>query len=908
MTKKKIYDRGLVRRIAGNLFSADAGGSSSTQRNNETDGGGWRPRKAQFFNRLDGDPFEEDDDDDPREDRDIAKNFSTESETGEYKRGLMFEHKKKVFKKASQHHHQQPQNTNNKRDLASINLKPSAKDRKPKSRNGNGNGNGDGRAKKRRTSDDLLQSPTDGDPFESIGHRPFNFDNIGCDNSVDESSKQTTSSRRSRGAVSVASSSHNTFHSDPTDLFFAKNQQTSAFFKAAPKPKAKAPPPAAAKAAPQTISLTSNNLATMAAMAAELSQSFSGDNNYDDHDGIENLNPRSKFYQFNVDEDKESTVILPVGFGGSFNESDDDDDEETTQDNGFYKKAAAAAPAAPAHKVDSPPRDSFFNPAKNDTTPINPPPNHFNFASEASVDTGFDAFGFNSQSAPAFEPKAASPPRPFLKAKKNDTPTQDPFKVETKSHFKFEETRTKRPSSPPRAAQNDPFAVATPSRYLDATHIKMNLPRSTQKNQNKMDPFGTPSNALNFTSSKTHRQNPAQPSREDSTRSMRSLTGTSHEMVPTRRQSPAPLAQQNIAKFEALSRPVTTTQRPAPSHSTPTRDKIGFQQRPQHPQSQPRPSRSQRQPLSSLNPPNSADRISTRRKDIHGFGFDPFAPKPDPDMAAWSNTSMPLGQMLENKPDPFEQKPDPGGDIFDSFSVPPRPLFENLPHSPLFNKPVEPMPEIDAQEHWDTSFAPRVKSADGVIGDDYEGEEEDQFDHQDDWGRGTDSPVGSGGYLAYRGASIGSRATSVSSYSKSSHGRVVPYLYSQAHSGSVSSQSSHKQDSVRSPMKPLGLPNNAIMASMLFRNAHNIDTKAVEAKIKAKDEEHSKIQSSRGDFPESVHAYDDTYSCVSSFSEDTGMMEQNWRKRSNNLLDYFATSSRPPIAPPAKISPALFEA
>jgi hypothetical protein len=97
---------------------------------------------------------------------------------------------------------------------------------------------------------------------------------------------------------------------------------------------------------------------------------------------------------------------------------------------------------------------------------------------------------------------------------------------------------------------------------------------------------------------------------------------------------------------------------------------------------------------------------------------------------------------------------------------------------------------------------------------------------------------------------------------------------------------------------------------MLFRTAHNIDSKTVEAKIKAKEEEHSKIQSSRGDFPESVHAYDDTYSCVSSFSEDTGMMmEQNWRKRSNNLLDYFATSSRPPIAPQrAKVSPALFEA
>jgi hypothetical protein len=896
MAKKKIYDRGLVRRIAGNLFSPDAGGSSS-QRNNEPDGR-WRPRKAQF-NRLDGGQFE----DDP--DEVIPSNFSTESETGEYKRELMFEHKKKAFK-ASHPQQQQQQNRNNKRDLASINLKPSTRDKKLKSRVGTGDGGGGGgggKAKNRRTSDDLFQSPDD--PFES---GPFNFENIGCDNSLDES-KETTSSRRSRGAVSAASSSHNTFHSDPTD-FFAK--EPAAFFKAAPK----APP----AAAPQPFSLTSTNLTTMAAMAVEsagLSQSFSGEND----DGIENLNPRSKFYQFTTDEDKESTVILPVGFRGHDGEADpfhesDDEDEETTQDNnGFYRKAVAPAPA---HKVDSPPR-GFLNPKKNDTTPINVPPNHFNFASEASVDTGFDAFGFNSQ--PAFEPEAASPPRAFLKAKKNDTPakidTQDPFKVETKSHFKFDDSRTKRPSSPPRA-QNDSFAIGTQSKYLDATHIKANLPGSTQKNQSKRDPFGTPYNTLDSTPSKesrqrtshevpNRRQSPAPPSREDSMRSMRSLPRTSHEMETTRRQSPAPLARQNIAKFVSPSRPVTT-QSPAPNHSTPTRDKIGFQQRPK---SQPRPSRNQRQPLSSINPPNSASRIPTKQKDVHGFGSDPFAPKPDPEMT-WSNTNMPLGQMLENKPDPFEQKPDPGGEIFDSFSVPPRPLFENPadpavdifgPPSPLFNKPAEPVQEIDAEEHWDSSFAPRVKLADDVIEDDYEGEEDDKFDRQDDWGRGADSSVGSDGYLAYRGTSIGSRATSVSSYSKSSH------LYSHAHSGSVSSQSTHKQGSVCSTVKPLGLPNNAIMASMLFRTAHNIDTKAVEAKIKAKEEENSKIQSNRGDVPESVHAYDDTYSCVSSFSEDTGMMEQNWRKRSNNLLDYFATSSRPPIAPPpAKFSPALFEA
>jgi hypothetical protein len=123
-----------------------------------------------------------------------------------------------------------------------------------------------------------------------------------------------------------------------------------------------------------------------------------------------------------------------------FHESDDGDDE-TTQDNGFGFSKKTAAPA-PAQKVDSPPRD-FLNLKKKDTTPTNPPLNHFNFSGEA-----FDAFEFNIR--PTFEPKAASPPRAFLKAKKNDTvriETQDPFKIETKSNFKFKESRTKRPSS-----------------------------------------------------------------------------------------------------------------------------------------------------------------------------------------------------------------------------------------------------------------------------------------------------------------------------------------------------------------------------------------------------------------------------------------------------------------------------
>ena len=98
---------------------------------------------------------------------------------------------------------------------------------------------------------------------------------------------------------------------------------------------------------------------------------------------------------------------------------------------------------------------------------------------------------------------------------------------------------------------------------------------------------------------------------------------------------------------------------------------------------------------------------------------------------------------------------------------------------------------------------------------------------------------------------------------------------------------------------------------MLFRTAHNIDAHAVEAKIKAKEIENSRVACNRGDIPEAVHAYEDGYSMVSSFSDDTAFIEP-WRKRSNNLLDYFANNSRTDFytrhVRPAPVTEDLFEA
>ena len=90
--------------------------------------------------------------------------------------------------------------------------------------------------------------------------------------------------------------------------------------------------------------------------------------------------------------------------------------------------------------------------------------------------------------------------------------------------------------------------------------------------------------------------------------------------------------------------------------------------------------------------------------------------------------------------------------------------------------------------------------------------------------------------------------------------------------------------------KPLGIPNNAIMASMLFRRHHNIDTEVVEAKLKEHEQAH-KVDRSRGDIPQSVQAIDGV-SCISSFSEDTAAKLDMWTKPTRDLLDHFSHSRR----------------
>ncbi|CAJ1935391.1 unnamed protein product [Cylindrotheca closterium] len=155
------------------------------------------------------------------------------------------------------------------------------------------------------------------------------------------------------------------------------------------------------------------------------------------------------------------------------------------------------------------------------------------------------------------------------------------------------------------------------------------------------------------------------------------------------------------------------------------------------------------------------------------------------------------------------------------------------------------------------------------------------------------------GIQSFEGVSKGSSVPSSVISAASSQGRVIynrrvtPSSFDDddiSHSNRSVGRSSHGGGG-GSVAKPMGLPSNAIMASMLFQRHHTIDTRAVETKLKAKREESSKLDASRSDVPRAIQAQDDMYSCVSSFSEDTTSVGP-WKKPTRDLLDHFSNSRR----------------
>ncbi|KAL3915130.1 MAG: hypothetical protein SGILL_005792 [Bacillariaceae sp.] len=436
MPKKKTnYEsKGFVRRI-GTMFSSRGAADESSLGPiaNDISESKWRPRKKKF-ERLDGDSDDDDLDshtDDHYKNWTIKAAYSTESDAGEYKREILYERKRATLK------HHIKSDKNRKRDLSSFSIKPPSKDTVAIRQNEIGTGS----AKKKKTKT-TKQHPT---PEKISSYKERNSFEASFDSfAFQQTQGSVTSSYHDDESVSRhTTSSKNSFPtvgSDPTD-FFSKEMK-----------------------------LTSNNLAKMAAISVSTKESLDG--------GSQRRYPsRGKFYQFTIDEDRESTVVesnigMPLGFGVEEDTpksySDDEEDESMNDDDSGYTGGASQKTKIQERRVVQ--QKPFFFGSEHERTA---PSEDFLASSGADQEQSeeFDAFfpddaqatdAFNDD--PFLEPPQASVPRPPRQASTHSL-SYSPSPVNRKKFLQYSNSsgrlsRDERlPLSPlgnvkPRATQN----------------------------------------------------------------------------------------------------------------------------------------------------------------------------------------------------------------------------------------------------------------------------------------------------------------------------------------------------------------------------------------------------------------------------------------------------------------------
>lgn len=868
MPKKKTnYEkRGLVQKIAGNFFSP------------QKDTSAWRPRKNQF-ERLDGD-------DDEFEHKPINRAFSVESDTNEYRRELMFEKKKAVLKQTQ------------KRDLSSITIKPSARDKTFTSPNPNKRSSV--RPKKQRTEHNHMST----DPFH---FGPIDFNRAGCDESIDDTmSRQTTSSRQTSSTRHTA---FNTVRSDPSD-----------FFSFTPS------------------NLTKGNLDLMSAQDVPV-------------DGIENRNPRSKFYQFTIDEDKESTVILPVGYS--------DENTAKSSEEDFFEEDSEHSLGITSKGTHIQRRESRHTEKPRKTQPNDGFQDLFSNEHSGSMSQDFfpDPQSKQEESSNCFgefERKRVTESSNSLSYSPSD------------SDFFF--SRPDGNSSGLANEQRDLTLLTPPPKKLSQIR-----PQSQPR----------PSNGHRMPLSPLNIKN--RPNSANKVSSMKKNPSGAYGMVAmeVKRDKRDPEADWATPKFE---------QKPDPAGHDP---KDSFSSSFNGPATQtgsffnndenqvgtfgssggaPFASSSKKQvdPVegsATADPFSKTASISKKQVDLFDNSFSTSKEKSDsfdrsttaantskeqsdPFDASTKFFGAPLKQQVDlfaanNEFDPFDsialEKPVDAfiasekefeTHLFDTDSELFAPRLESgevKKHNKGFNAEVDTV-KAEVQHapvarpkqngafstrlnYW-TGVEQRETATVGVISEErtnnfdyrrsrgkstvHEDNDQDGLDTGKRWTQQVEKPIG---IQSFQTAIAHKSSSGDSMGSASREARFKAALYSktktrpkQLHSRikdveDDKSDCSVSKQSTASYGKPLGLPNNAIAASMLFRTHHNVDTRAVEAKIRAKEEENSKIESIRGDVPQSIQAFEDTYSSVSSFSEDTARLEA-WKKPSRDLVDYFATSRR----------------
>lgn len=934
--KKTNYEsKGFVRRIAGSIFSSRGGGGGGISGGGDVGGGvlsssigkgggdgnnKWRPRKKQF-ERLDVD--DEDVDSFLAEKNSwvaIKSVESTESDAGEYKRAILYERKTVALK----HQIVASTSTNNlrynptstkdgtKRDISNFNIKPPTKDTTT---------NRMGSVGKTKTSKHIqsdeqhpvvaIKDRSMKDPYSSINSNMTSADRMehgyngphGTNNdddffsnsnsrshkhTDDESSRETSSSNITGSSKQARPSSHhpsyNTVSSDPSD-FFSKDAVTT---------------------------LTQQNLARMAAISAAHGTIPEEHRRY----GV--MNSRNKFYQFAIDEDKESTVVesnvLPLQSYGDDDgqlfgeaamsnydddEEEDSDDDDSERDGSFATKGTRIqkrSPAAPTSFAES--RNLSHDAKQNDDVVQNDDDTFADLIRSKNISKHSDRndiFDF---------PELETDEDNFFSQNIQDT--TPPHQVErvaasygrqpsTQSlsyspspkhhHRKVPEGIKLRPPPVTRRFTRDGRLPLSPLSNVKLARAKSNpslfIPRL---------PSTTTTGASDeFPAFRTKVEGKERKPDPDESWFDVSQAKTSKRQFHQQNMIKKPDPYSKFNAFGTFSSKtlvadgstITKKQKRDPSMSSPFELTGGFE-----------------------NSDNS-DPFNTNTEESDPFasmgdewGFEEnVAPQTTNVPVKGNNTKANIGMTLPKKT--------LNGDGPNGESIVKQPRLVGLASKDKRTAVVvnDEMVDID-------SSSEDEEDQDSNKGDD--DDDDDSFDSVGLWEKSSSAvPMGIQDFPKDSSRSLSTRSNGAESKSFQSERQNINSLQTRTGLSRPASSNFHgrgmgrtehnntdyddnasvgKGSTSGSYAKPLALPSNAIMASMLFRTHYDNDKTTVERKIKAKEEEHVKYQKSRrGDIPDAVLADNNDYmTTISSFSDGTTTFQEAWRKPSRDLLDYFS--------------------
>lgn len=792
--KRTNYEKkGIVRQIAGSIFASQKVRTPDSK---------WRPRKTQF-ERLHGDDGEEDDELETT--NFINRAFSIESELHEYKRDLLFEKKTQTFETLKK-----------KRDLSSITIKPSLRD-KHNSRTLSAR-NKRVRRNATKNVDNLFEQD------------PFNSKNIErSDESIDDTASRNTSTSKQ------TSSSHQTeFHtvkSDPSD-YFSKQLKT----------------------------LTKSNLDLITSTSAGRTSSQSSH-------GIENINRRGRFHQFTIDEDKESTVVDPVVYPGDETIVDSDDelllDENSQYSFGYTSKGTLIqrrGPQAPTKKIANEFEAEYFTSMKEST--------NFDRTHDRFENSYSDEIDENNSKGDVFDViRMGGVPDSTTNRRKPTS--RDPSQQFQSTHsLAYSESSCEDVHDNKLADSN--LAVGL------AENASASNTYDERKRRNPLSPLNvihqSTSRANCSSLKKEKRRLDTEP--EPHTRPDPDASWSAFPCLPEKKPDPKGTNAKTLPTFIKDSHSCTPVQsdksasnvgkRAAANMKTTGACGVASNQ------------------LPFINTESSLHNLEHQRTTEYCY-------------QAENRASQQMSHRKENKatgkvsPTPNYQTMDEDDDIYD----------ETLEYEYGYMKHRE----SDGNRIGIQSF-PMDKNC--VLYGSASSSDSSHFKSKSAHSRSLhdrshaslclhnhENLLKSNKRDKYRYDQVDDQET------RSLNGRSHNPRYSRvelsefqdedAESYEEKSLERHSTCSV-SFTKPLGVPNNAIMASMLFRRHHNIDTQIVEETLKAKELEYKKDKC-RGDIPQSIQAMDGV-SCVSSFSEDTAAQIAVWRKPTRDLLEHFSRSRK----------------